>query len=349
MGLLKIFPIRLPESILDLAMSLDLTTQEVNAIWAEAEQHFPPVTSINRLESVRTVPFQLGSGYNRVIELCPGFDLCIFNKTHRDLTLRVPENRHPVQFRVLLSGVSDSGDFLLIDAAQSYVGGSGIQRSHRVFTPQSQPQIGVNIHLQPHLLKQFFATPTGELPAELQPLVRGEDWQRVFSPKTTEAMHSVVQQIIDCPFLGTAKRLYLQGKVFELMSLQLDGIVSNDMATPPTLLKPDTAARIHYAAEILRLRLEHPPSQTELAQQVRVCDRTLRRGFQALFGTTVLGYLTKQRLIQAEQLLRHSNLTVAEVARCSGYSNQGHFAAAFKRKFGITPKQCAMGKKSAQS
>jgi AraC-like DNA-binding protein len=327
-------------------MSLNLTVQEQAAIKAEFEQHCPPAISIDHLETIYTVPPQLGSGYSRAIELYPGLELCIFNRTFQNLTVLVPENRHPLQFMVALSGVFDSGDFLLIDPERSYVGGSGIQRSHRVFHPHAVPQVGVNIHLQPHLLQQFFATPTGELPAELQPLVQGENWQQVFSPKTTAAMRSVVQQIIDCPFLGTAKRMYWQGKVFELMALQLDGIEYTAEVGSPPALKPDTAARIHYAAYILRSCLDHPPCQTELAQQVGLSDRTLRRGFQLLFGTTVWGYLTEQRLLQAEHLLRHGSLSVAEVVHRSGYSNQGHFAAAFKRKFGITPKQCRMGKKS---
>jgi len=327
-------------------MSFNLTSQQVDEIWMEAEQQCPPVESINRVETIYTMPSLLGSGYRREIELYPGLELCIFNETYRDLLIQVPEDGHPVQFKVYLSGVEDSSDFLLLNAEQSYVGGSGIQRSIKVFTPQSQPLIGVDIHMQPHWLRQFFATPTGELPIELQPLVRDDDWQQVFSPKTTKAMQSVVQQIINCPFWGATKRLYLQSKVLELMALQLDGILGNNTASPSPSLKPDTIARIYHAAGILRSQLEQPPSQTELAQQIGVSDRTLRRGFQTLFGMTVCGYLTEQRLIQAEQLLRHTNLTVAEVAHRIGYSNQGHFAAAFKRKFGITPKQCAMGKKS---
>ncbi len=248
---------------------------------------------------------------------------------------------------VHLSGVIDSGRSLYQDATRSYIGGSGVQKAFTCFHP-AQPQVGVDIHMEPHLLRQFFATPTGELPSELQPLVQGEDWQQIFSTQTTAAMRSVVQQIIDCPFLGMTKRLYLQGKVFELMALQLDGIWGSDAAGSVTALKPDTVSRIQFAAELLRSQLEHPPCQTELAQQVGVSDRTLRRGFQALFGTTVLGYLTEQRLIQAAQLLQQG-LSVAEVVHRSGYSNQGHFAAAFKRKFGITPKQCAMGQKLAIS
>lgn len=205
-------------------MSLDLTTQEVHEIWMEAEQHCPPVTSVDCLETICTVPLQLGSGYAREIELYPGLELCIFNETYNDITQRVPENNHFVQFAVYLSGVIDTDDLVSINGEQSYIGGSGIQRSHQMFRPQSHSLVGVDIRMQPHLLRQFFATPTGELPAELKPLVRGDDWQQVFSPKTTAAMRLVVQQIIDCPFLGTTKRVYLQGKVFELMALQLEAL-----------------------------------------------------------------------------------------------------------------------------
>ena len=79
---------------------------------------------------------------------------------------------------------------------------------------------------------------------------------------------------------------------------------------------------------------------TELAAQVGVCDRTLRRGFRDLFGTTVIGYLTQQRMIKAEQLLRHGDYTVAEVANKVGYTHLGHFAAAFRKQFGVSPREC---------
>jgi AraC-like DNA-binding protein len=331
-------------------MSLDLTAQEVDAIWMEAEQHCSPVTSIDRLETMRTMPSQLGSGYYREIELCPGLELAIFNETyHKDLTFRGVEHQHLVQFMVHLSGVIDSGSFLYQDATQSYIGGSGIQPAVTNSHSANLPEVGVDIHLQPHLFRQFFATPTGELPSELQPLVKGEDWQQVFSPKTTEAMRSVVRQIIDCPFLGVTKRLYLHGKAFELIALQLDGILNQGSVTPPPSLKSDTVASIHYAAEILRSCLEHPPSQTELSQRVGVSDRTLQKGFKAVFGTTPFTYLTQQRMNRAEQLLRQRDRTVAEVSNLVGYANPAQFAAAFKRQFGVSPSECLRGKKIAKN
>ncbi|MBF2047978.1 MAG: helix-turn-helix transcriptional regulator [Elainella sp. C42_A2020_010] len=71
----------------------------------------------------------------------------------------------------------------------------------------------------------------------------------------------------------------------------------------------------------------------ELAQQVGISERTLQRGFRAVFQTTVQGYLKQQWLKQAERLLRQGNYTVPEAANLVGYGHLRHFAAAFKRQF----------------
>ncbi|MEA5451760.1 AraC family transcriptional regulator [Leptolyngbya sp. CCNP1308] len=330
-------------------MSLELTTREVEAIWTEAQQHRPSAVSIDRLETICTVPSQLGNGYHRYLELCPGLDLCLVNTTSHDVAHHVPENQHPVQFMAFLSGVYDSGDLVLINAEQGYVGGSGIQPRHRVHSPGWHRHVGVNIHLTSALFQQLFASADGALPPTLQPLLQENDCQHRFSPKMTTAMRTVVQQILACPFVGITKRLYLQGKVFELMALQLDGLLNEGTATPSASPKADTVARIHYAAEILRSHLEQPPHQTELSQRVGLSDRTLQKGFKTVFGLTPFAYLTQQRMHQAEHLLRQPHRTVAEVANMMGYANPAQFAAAFKRQFGLTPRECLRGNKPAQT
>ena len=325
-------------------MSLDLTIQEAEEIYAEAEQYCPPVTSIDHVETICTVPPKLGSGYERAIELCPGFYLSIVDTVPNDLTLRIPENNHSVQFAAYLSGVLDSGDYLQINSQRAYVGGSGMQPSHLVYIPRSHRQVGVEIHMTPALFQQFFANAQGELPVSLQPLIQENDWQCRFSPQMTGAMRTVVQQMIDCPFLGAAKQAYLQGKVFELIALQLDSLLKRGSTiTAATSLKSETVARIHYAAEILRSHLENPPSQTKLAQRVGIGHNTLNRGFRAVFGMTPFAYLTRHRMEQAEHLLRQPVCTVAEVANRVGYANPAQFAAAFKRQFGMTPSECMRG------
>jgi AraC-like DNA-binding protein len=154
---------------------------------------------------------------------------------------------------------------------------------------------------------------------------------------------SLAQQLWNPPYRGTAKHLYLQGKVFELLAMQLD-LVAEEKNSKNAQLKRSTIDRIHQARDIVLANLEHPPSVIELAQQVEVSASTLQRKFRELFGKTVFAYLTDQRMDLAEQLLRQRNCTVVEIATMVGYSNPAHFAAAFKRRFGITPSECMMGR-----
>jgi AraC-like DNA-binding protein len=325
-------------------MTLELTAQAEVELWQEAEQQYPPATSLDRLEIIYTVPPLMGAGMHRNSELYPGLELSIYHQTLYDLRSHVLESPHPVQFMVHLSGISDSGDLPWIDATQCYVGGSGIQQSYVVFQPQSQPQVGISIHLDPELLYRFFAEPSGELPLELQPLVQGEDWQHTFSCKTTAAIRAVVQQIMDCPFAGKLKRMYWQSKVMELITLQIAGIGIEEPLVK-RCLKPQTIERIRCAAEVLRSHLEDPPSQLELAQQVGLSKRTLQNGFRAVFGITPFTYLTRMRMQLAQELLRSGERTVAEVANLVGYANPAQFAGAFRRQFGISPLECLRGKR----
>ena len=68
--------------------------------------------------------------------------------------------------------------------------------------------------------------------------------------------------------------------------------------------------------------------------------------FKKCLGLQYFATLHEKRMEWAEQLLRQGNMTIAKVAHRIGYSHQGRFAEAFKRRFLITPSECSSGKKS---
>jgi AraC-like DNA-binding protein len=328
-------------------MTITLTMQEESQLWAQANYNSPQPPERESFETLFEMPERLGNGYEREIKVHPHLWLGILDcEYHNNVLLKIPEWEHPLQFFVLLSGkiIDEYGG--QVGEGYTCISGSGVQRQ-MVFQSSKSRHMGIDIHMSPDLLATFFPDEVGEISQQLRFLVKGNDWQTLLYPQTTTAIEGVVQQIINCPYQGTTKQMYLQAKVLELITLQLAPILSaRDGLQSSPRLKQETIARIHYAREILLSRLENPPSLLELAQIVGVSERTLRRGFQELFGTTVFGYLTSKRMQQASQLLRSGKLSVAEVANLSGYSQQGHFAAAFKRKFGITPRECLLGKKN---
>ena len=298
-------------------------------------------------EFIYQVPSWEGKGYEQEIKVHPNLSLCITDiEFHHDLLRKITEWDHPVQFKVTLSGKSLDEYGGQVGEGYTLISGSGVQRTMLVATPKGQ-YTSVDIEMTPDLLRTFFPTEDGDISPQLKFLIKGNDWQTLIYPEITTAIQGVAQQIINCPYQGMIKRMYLQGKIQELMALQLAPILAQSHGLQPyPRLKAQTIVRIHHARDILLSRLENPPLIPELAQLVGVSDRTLGNGFRELFGTTVFGYLTSKRMEQAEQLLRSGKLTVTQVANLVGYAQQGHFAIAFKRKFGITPSECLSGKKN---
>lgn len=190
-----------------------------------------------------------------------------------------------------------------------------------------------------------FITELHSVPEILTPLIKSDNSDRFHHDvgKITPEMKTIARQICYHPYQGAIARMYLEAKVWELLAMQLSQL--GDLTPIKPSLKPQTLDCIYEAREILLSELENPPSISQLSQQVGICQRTLRRGFKELFGTTVIGYLNQKRMEKAQQLLREKQLSVSEVANIVGYSHFGHFSTAFKNQFGITPSQCLAGEK----
>ncbi|NJO72554.1 MAG: helix-turn-helix transcriptional regulator [Leptolyngbyaceae cyanobacterium RM1_406_9] len=301
---------------------------------------------LDDFEELTGVPELLGCGYSRAIALLPGVELSFsdFN-VHQDFVAKVPVHDHPIQIGVFLSGVLYFDEVHpKLGGDRSYFSGSGISPTVAEIHRAGEHLIGVNIEIDPGVFKALVMEQPHQSEV-LKPLFKGEDWKESFYPFVTPAIRAIAQRIWDAPYRGELKRLYLQAKVMELLVIYLDLIADKPKQTRVPGLKPEMIARLHQAKEILTRQLAHPPSLSALARQVGMSDRTLQRGFREVFGTTVFGYLHTLRMEQAEQLLRNRQMRVSEVAHAVGYSHLGHFTEAFKRRFGITPKQCQKGEK----
>ena len=193
-----------------------------------------------------------------------------------------------------------------------------------------------------------FATELNSVPKQLQALIEDNNPQRFHLAVggITSQMETTIEQIWHHPYQGAIAQMYLEGKVLELLAMQLTQLAELESSAVKSTLKPQSIDRIYQAREILSTNLENPPSIAELTKQVGISELTLRRGFRELFQTTIIQYLTQKRMEQAELLLRSQKLSVAEVSNLVGYSHLGYFAKVFKRQFGITPSQCSAGKKS---
>ncbi|MBW4556633.1 MAG: AraC family transcriptional regulator [Trichormus sp. ATA11-4-KO1] len=330
-------------------MTLILSQSDFDELYQQAPQPQVQNLVLDSFERLEGVPEILGRGYDLSMNLSPGVWLNFSDhEYHQDLMVKTPAHNHPIQFTIFLSGLLYfENTHPNLGGTHSYFSGSGISPGYIEKHRAGEGLTCVNVEISPELLDSFLLE-DGQYSSDVQKLLfKGEDWKNSFYPKVTPAMRSLAQQMWNPPYRGTAKRMYLQAKVFELVAMHLDWISAEQQPIFDLPgFKPDTIARIYHAKEILTTQLEHPPLLSELAQQVGVSVRTLQRGFSALFNTTVVGYLTQQRLKNAQGLLCQGDHKVSEVANLVGYSHLSHFAAAFKRQYGITPSQYLAGEKA---
>lgn len=93
------------------------------------------------------------------------------------------------------------------------------------------------------------------------------------------------------------------------------------------------------AATMMRNDLHAAKTVTDIAAQLGVTDRHLRRVFEQHLGVKPIDYLQTQRRLMARRLLAGTKLTVTDVAVASGFSSTRRLQASFRQHYQCTPGQ----------
>jgi AraC-like DNA-binding protein len=162
--------------------------------------------------------------------------------------------------------------------------------------------------------------------------------EKNIGPMIAIILNQMYQQSMDL----TMYKLYLRGKVFELMSLYFSKDKEMDIEQCPFLADDNNIKKIKLAKEIIISRMIEPPTLIELSKEVDISLKKLKQGFKQVYGSSVFSFLLDYKMQVSKRLLSSGNYNVNEVALKIGYSTATHFINAFKKKFGTTPKKYLM-------
>lgn len=95
--------------------------------------------------------------------------------------------------------------------------------------------------------------------------------------------------------------------------------------------------RVSQVLRILSVRMQEPLTIDELAAAVRLSASRLSHLFKAETGQTILETLNGMRLEQAALLMTHAGRTASEAAVDVGFQSYNHFAALFRKRYGVGP------------
>lgn len=157
------------------------------------------------------------------------------------------------------------------------------------------------------------------------------------------SMAVVLNQMINFNLNNSIKHLYFKGKAYELLSLFFNRSEDADIEQCPFLVDEVNVVKLKKAKDIIIANIAEPPSLQELSETIGLSLKKLKEGFKQIYGDTVYGFLFDYKMEVARKLLESGDYNVNEVGLKVGYSTSSHFIAAFKKKFGTTPKKYVLG------
>jgi len=197
---------------------------------------------------------------------------------------------------------------------------------------------GISLLISIQALHELFSSEANHIPF----LSKENKQRRYYKDETiSPSMAIVLNQMLQGSFHPMVQSLYLKAKTLELLSLYFTP-QQRDVEKCPFLVDEENMTKIKMAKDIIISRMAEPPTLQELSKEVALPINKLKEGFKEVYGEPVFSFLFDYKMERARQLLISGSHNVNEVGLKIGYSTASHFIAAFKKKYGITPKKFIM-------
>jgi AraC family transcriptional regulator, transcriptional activator of the genes for pyochelin and ferripyochelin receptors len=280
------------------------------------------------------------------VSLRPGLQLILANFTpNRSLQFTMETREVPYEFAFHLAG-RPRYRVVHADGEKRFAGVPGLMVAsafpHAQATmeiPEGEPVRLVAIHLSPVFFQGYLrdndAIP--DWPELREALACGEFPFCFRSEMTDPAMALVASQLLDCPYRGVTRQLFYESRILDLIARQMAGLCSKIISPDLKGFSPVELEGLREVRNCVFRSLDKPPGIFELARLAGMNHVKLNRGFKALFGTTVFGYLRHCRLEESCRLMEKGEMSLSEIAYAAGFSSPSHFARAFSLAFGFQP------------
>ncbi len=101
----------------------------------------------------------------------------------------------------------------------------------------------------------------------------------------------------------------------------------------------DTLLRIRKAVELIHHSLDTDLRLKDLADQAYMSESHFSHTFKEMVGVSPKQYVTRAKMLKAQELLETSDLSVKAIAANLGYDDPGYFAKVFARSVGENPSE----------
>ncbi len=150
-----------------------------------------------------------------------------------------------------------------------------------------------------------------------------------------ESTMQLLENEVVAPSVGSASMLDRLADIFFIQTLR--ACLLNTPARDTGWIGALADEKLGAAIRLIHTRTAHPWTLESLASEAGMSRSVFAARFKHKLGTSPIIYLTRHRLNQAQELLRNSSMSIAQVAAKVGYDSESAFNKAFKRELGAPP------------
>lgn len=214
-----------------------------------------------------------------------------------------------------------------------------VQKGHSIFVPAGQPsywrseasetdETMLHIHLNPKLVRQV---------AQNSALDR-IDLVNCFSKHDLRLYQIAMLLLSELKSGGIMGQLYVESltQVLVIHLLRHYSTSTQNIAPQHGGL---TDRQLRQAIDYVQAHLDRNLSLEQIAAAINISPTYFSRLFKRATGSSPHRYVIQQRVERAKELLKTTDLAIANIALQVGFSSQSHLTQHFKRLTGVTPKQ----------
>lgn len=309
----------------------------------------------NFLLPLFSISERLKKGFADIIQLREGLKLIINNYTPRKTTeVKFSIETPPLEFVFCLSGKAEvtldldefEKKFIKFTSGMNTVFYFPKTRGSIKFYSDNSIKI-LSLHISPDFLKTFIDSDYSGLPDEFIKIIEGQSSQSfIQNNQISASMQVAVTQMFETKLKGAAKKMFLESKALELMSLQLAQLIQDKSETNVSYLSDNDLNSIKKIQLYLQDNFSSPLSLSELAKSAGISHTKLNLGFKAVYGSTVFEYIRKIRLENSLRMLEEKKLSITEISYEAGWSSPSHFSKEFIKHYKISPKKYQLLKRN---
>lgn len=148
-----------------------------------------------------------------------------------------------------------------------------------------------------------------------------------------------------CGLIDNIRNCHNRGRKHEYARTQLDFsmlqlfVMISEYLEEERLRTDNRRGKLSDVLDRINNRLQDDIHLEDLAGELGVSSRYIRKIFAEQMGMSCSGYITMMRMEKAKRILRQSEKEITQVAALSGFNSPQYFCRVFKEHAGMTPQE----------